>query len=105
DWTNNIQLWRPKKTGGKWRYFLYDLDFGLGLNGSVNENRLAIARNPAAFSFSSEMFDAILKNPTYKRYFINRYADLMNTIYLPANASAIMHSYKDSMAYDMTAHF
>lgn len=105
DWTNNIKMWRPNKTGSKWKYLLYDTDFGLGLQGSVNDNRLAIARNPAAFSHSSEMFDAMLNNPTYKRYFINRYADLINTIYLPSYVSGIEHQFEDSMAYDMPAHF
>ncbi|REJ83164.1 MAG: T9SS C-terminal target domain-containing protein [Bacteroidetes bacterium] len=105
DWTNNIKMWRPNAPGSKWRYLLYDTDFGFGLKGSVNDNRLEIARNPAAFSHSSELFDAILKNPTYQRYFINRYADLINTIYLPANVSPQMMHFRDSMANDMPAHF
>ena len=105
EWTNNLQMWRPNAPGSKWRYLLYDLDFGLGYTGSKYDNRLAMARNPSAFSYSSEMFDAILDNPTFKRYFINRYADLINTIYLPSNYNAVMRSFKDSMAYDMINHF
>ena len=105
DWTNNIKMWRPAKTGGKWKYLLYDTDFGCGYSGSVNDNRLAIARNPTAFSYSSEMFDKMLTNPTFKRYFINRYADLINTNYLPSNMTAVMQQFRDSMSYDMTAHF
>lgn len=105
DWTNNIKMWRPRTPNGKWRYLLYDLDFGLALYNSVNDNRLGIARNPAAFSYSSNIFRRILGNPTFRRYFINRYADLMNTIYLPANINAVMHSYKDSMEHDMPEHF
>ncbi len=107
DWTNNIKWWRPNAPGSKWKYMLYDLDMGLGYNGSstVNENKIAVARNPAAFSYSSEMFDAILNNPTYKRYFINRYADLINTIYLPSNINNVMKSYRDTMSFDMTQHF
>ena len=105
DWTNNIKMWRPNATGSKWRYLLYDTDFGFALQGSVNDNRLAIARNPAAFSHSSEMFDAMLNNPTFKRYFINRYADLINTNYLPSNVSNVLHQFQDSMSADMPAHF
>ncbi|REJ80143.1 MAG: T9SS C-terminal target domain-containing protein [Bacteroidetes bacterium] len=104
-WTNNIKMWRPNAAGGKWRYLLYDLDFGMNYAGSVNDNRIQIARNPQAFSHSSEMFDAILKNPTYKSYFINRYADMINTIFLPSNVDAILHSFQDSMAPDMPRHF
>ncbi|HRH65390.1 MAG TPA: lamin tail domain-containing protein, partial [Bacteroidia bacterium] len=105
EWTNNIKMWRPNAAGSKWRYMLYDTDYGFGLKGSVNDNRLAMARNPIEFSHSSEMFDAMLNNPTFKRYFINRYADLINTNYLPSNVDAVLHQFQDSMSADMPAHF
>lgn len=105
EWTNNIKLWRPNAPGSKWKYLLYDTDYGLGLKGSVNDNRLSMAINPVAFSHSSEMFDAILDNPTFKRYFINRYADLINTIYLPSNVEDVIEHFEDSMAFDMVEHF
>ena len=105
DWTNNIKIWRPNSPGAKWRYLLYDLDYGLGLYGTQDDNRLSMAINPIAFSHTSEMFDAILKNPTFKRNFINRYADLMNTVFLPSNINSVMHSLKDTMSFDMPAHF
>jgi len=105
EWTNNIKMWKTKRPGSKWKYLLLDLDFGFGLFGSTQENRLAMARNPMANSNSSNMFDAILENPTFKKYFINRYADLINTIYQPSNVNAMMHQFKDSMAFDMTFHF
>jgi len=105
EWTNNIKIWRPNAPGSKWKYLLYDTDFGMGLKNSVTDNRLAMARNPIEFSHSSEMFDAMLANPTFKRYFINRYADLINTIFLPSNIDDIVHQFQDSMAPDMTEHF
>ncbi len=105
EWTNNIKLWKPKANGSRWKYILLDLDFGLGLFGNVNEDRLEMARNPIAFSHTSEIFDALLENPLFKRDFINRYADLINTIYLPENIEAVMKQFRDSMAFDMVFHF
>lgn len=105
NWTNNIQLWRKNTAGSKWRYLVYDLDFGLGLLNSVNDDRLAIARDPVASSYSSNIFNVLLFNPSYKRYFINRFADLMNTIFLPSEMLPIMHQFQDSMAFDMNNHF
>ncbi len=105
DWTNNIKLWRPSEPGGKLRYLLYDLDFGCGGSGNYNDNRLAIAINPTANSNSSNMFRSMLNNPQFKREFINRYADLINTIFKPSYMLGIMHSFQDSMEYDMTKHF
>ncbi len=105
DWTNNIKMWRPNSSGSKWKYLLMDTDYGFGLKGSVNDNRLSIAINPVAFSYSSEMFDAITDNPTFKKYFINRYADLINTIYLPSNVQDEIDHFQDSTAFDMVDHF
>lgn len=105
DWTNNIKMWRPKASGGKWKYLLYDLDFGLGYSGSVNDNRLAISRNPTSQNYASDMFDELLKNPTFKTYFINRYADLINTIYKPSSLISVSHEFEDIMAHDMVDHF
>ena len=106
DWTNNIKLWRPREAGGKWRYLVYDLDFGCGLSGaSPTENRLGMALNPSAFSNSSNMFDAITDNPTFKNYFINRYADLINTIFLEDSLDNIIQEYESEMSHDMQQHF
>ncbi|MBK9413325.1 MAG: CotH kinase family protein [Bacteroidetes bacterium] len=105
EWTNNIKLWRPNAPGSKWKYLLYDTDYGCGLKGSVNDNRLSMAINPVAFSHSSEMFDAILDNPTFKRYFINRYADLINTAYLPSNFNDEIDHFQDLTSFDMVNHF
>ena len=40
DWVNNnVKLWR-KKDGGKFRWFLYDVDFGLSTSSSASNNML-----------------------------------------------------------------
>ncbi|MBP6334649.1 MAG: CotH kinase family protein [Bacteroidia bacterium] len=105
DWTNNIKIWRSQETGGKWRYLLYDLDMGLGYSSSVNTNTLGIARNPLSTNNTSDLFDALLQNPTFKTYFINRYADLINTIYKPSLMKAVSRQFEDSMRSDMYPHF
>ena len=104
EWTNNIKIWRPKEDG-KWRYILHDLDYGFGLKGNVNMNRLDMMMNPIAVCHSSDIFNAVIKNPEFRRYFINRYADLINTIYQTSNVESVMKSFRDSMAHDMVAHF
>lgn len=41
DWVNNnVKLWR-KKDGGKFRWFLYDVDFGLSTSSSASNNMLS----------------------------------------------------------------
>lgn len=103
DWTNNIKMWRP--IGGKMRYLLYDTDFGCGLEGLSTDSALHKATHPAAFSYSSNLFNAFLANPQFKQDFINRYADLINTTFIPSTMLGIMHQFRDSMQYDMPQHF
>lgn len=105
DWTNNIKMWRPTKSGGKFRYLVYDLDFGLGYDANFTENRLSKALHPTARSYSSDLFNGFLRNTKFRTDFINRYADLINTVFLPNEMFPIMHQFQDSMAYDMPEHF
>ena len=105
DWmggsNNNLKLWRPRKEGGKFRYLIYDLDFGLGYSGTVSKNMLSVARNASPHNYNSDLFKVLTNNTTYKRYFINRYADLMNTTFLPSNIEAMINLFRDSIKHDM----
>ena len=104
-WTDNIKLWRPRTIDGKWKYILNDLDFGLGLFSHISDNMLDTAIHPRIPNFQSDIFRAMLNNPIYKRYFINRYADLINTNYLPSNINSLVNQVHDSLAYDMPRHW
>ncbi|MCX6274594.1 MAG: CotH kinase family protein [Bacteroidetes bacterium] len=109
DWmggsNNNLKLWRPRKQGGRFRYILYDLDFGFGIAGTVSSDILAIAMNPTPHNYNSDIFQRLLLNPQYKNYFINRYADLINTIWQQSNVVNVVNTFRDSMRYDMHFQF
>jgi len=89
DWTNNVKLWRERRYGGKWHYILWDMDFGLGLSSSYTENKLAEAMDPPTASVHAGIFKQLLTNPLYKEYFINRHADLVNTVFRPVNVTPV----------------
>ncbi|MBP6335710.1 MAG: CotH kinase family protein, partial [Bacteroidia bacterium] len=105
DWmggsNNNLKLWRPRTADGKFRYLIYDLDFGFGYSGTVSNNMLSVARNASPHNYNSDLFKVLTNNTTYKRYFINRYADLINTIFLPSNVEAMVDLFADSIKHDM----
>jgi hypothetical protein len=105
DWVNNIKLWRPRVPNGKWRYILWDLDWGMGLYSSANANYLNRARYPAVANEHSDMLDAMLYNTQFKNYFVNRYADLINTIYTDQNIQKIAFSMKNEVDPIMNLHF
>lgn len=104
-WTNNVVLWRPSSPIGKWKYITKDLDFGLGLSSRFEDNMLDTILHPTAASYNAQLLSNMLLNPTFKRYFINRYADLINTTFLPSNMLPVLTAIHDSMAFDMPQHF
>ncbi|MFN5417764.1 MAG: CotH kinase family protein [Flavobacteriia bacterium] len=87
DWSsgyaNNIKYWHTP--GGKWRMLLMDLDFGYGAYGtSTEDDFIGLATNDA-FIHMDVIFAQLLQNQEFLNYFINRYADLINTIWQQNN--------------------
>jgi hypothetical protein len=81
DWPgHNEGKWRPRTTGGKWRWLQYDMDHGLNSHGRPQYDML--------FHISSEglmphpLFIALLENQSFKEQFINTYADYLNSYFL-----------------------
>jgi len=104
---NNIKYWQPKKEGGKWRYILFDMDVGMGRYGWTvahydNFNwRLENADSNKFINIIKAYFD----NKNYRNYFINRYADLMNTIFTPENFAKETENTIAEIDEEMKRHF
>jgi hypothetical protein len=92
DWPgNNIKFWRPRKESGRWRWIVYDTEWGFGLdayNGgnAYQFNTLEFALEPNGPSWpnppwSTLFLRKLLENETFKIKFINRFADQINTVF------------------------
>jgi hypothetical protein len=108
DWPfNNIKIVKGDFTKNRWRFVLLDLEWSLNPNGWSNSNTDHIAfmlgydANMPYLRFWKEL----IKNQTYKKKFINRFADLMNSSYLPENTTAIAQSVYDSSYPEMRSEF
>lgn len=100
-WTNNIKLWRQQKPGSKWNYVLWDTDFGLGQTSNYDENKLADVLYPLVKTPHADIFRKLLENKDFKRYFVNRYADLINTVYIPEIMNYRLQKMQDSIANEI----
>lgn len=115
DWlgsyTNNIKFWRPNNPAGKWRYVLWDTDLSLGFGEAFTTGAgaatdfLDVAINPTTSNPHSKMLSGLLANTGFRNYFINRYADLMNTIFLPSEMQNSVNKIHDEMLPEMARHF
>jgi hypothetical protein len=110
DWPqNNVKFWRQNNGDRKFRYILWDTDISLGLFDLQNysydqmariKNTVDLDRGPHA-----AIFNNFLKNTGFRNQFINRSADLMNTVFKPAKFRAKAYAYRDSIAPEITRHF
>ena len=91
DWPgNNIKFWRDHRVGGKWRWILYDTDFGFSIWDSYayTHNTLSFALEPNGPGWpnppwSTFLFRRMMDNDHFKNSFINIYCDLLNTVFQP----------------------
>ncbi len=82
----NIKFWRPQIDNGKWRWILYDTDWGFGLHDkkAYKNNSLAFHTEPNGPSWpnpawSTFILRSLLKNESFRKEFLNRFADELNT--------------------------
>ena len=104
DWPHhNVKCWKTQDT--RWRYFFLDVDASqwiFSTNGpSINYLNKIIQDS---VNYSSVIFTNLLSNYGYKEYFINRYADLLNTIFSPGHFAAHLDSLKEHLKPEMHRH-
>ncbi len=90
DWPgNNVKYWRSYFGDRKWRWILYDTDFGFGfpwIGDAYNFNTLqfAVEENGPSWPnppWSTFLFRRLLENSNYQQRFINIFCDRFNTIF------------------------
>ena len=90
DWPgNNIKYWKPQFEDGKWRWIMFDTDFGFGIYNSndftLNTIQFALEPNGPDWPnppWSTLLFRKLVVNTQFKHAFINRFADMMNTTFV-----------------------
>ncbi|MCP9754168.1 hypothetical protein EGI26_03190 [Lacihabitans sp. CCS-44] len=99
DWPqNNVRLWRNKTPNfapfapygldGRWRYLFYDADKSLGMIVNAQHDALEIALEKA----ENSIFKAFIKNQNFKKRFILRFQDHLNTTFDKANSLKIFNT-------------
>jgi hypothetical protein len=109
DWPyNNLKFWRERRIGGKWRYIIFDLDVILGGVPFIPvefENLGRIMGDYGDGNRHVEIFRKFLQNPEFKRYFINRNNDLLNTTFLPEALSVSLEKANEMVKNELPKHW
>ena len=104
DWPhNNMKWWRYNN--GKWRYFLLDLDVSTSLLTNCNAYVKQLQRiSEDTITANAVLFTKLLGHIPFRDAFINRYADLMNSVFLPAPMLKLTDQLVDFLRPEMTRH-
>jgi hypothetical protein len=85
DWPqNNIKAYRSDATNYAWRFCTIDLELSLQPNGWTDcyTDMISYMQGQSTSLPYINIWLQAMQNDEYKNYFINRYADIMNTAYL-----------------------
>ena len=121
DWPgNNNKYWRaktefdptaPKGQDGRWRWLMYDTDFGFGLyNGNaytINSLEFATAPNAPDWPnppWSTFLLRKFLENESFRNEFINRFSDQLNTALKPEVVKKKINNIKEAIAPEIEEH-
>ena len=104
DWPgNNIKIYRSDKTQNRWRFGLIDLELSMQPNGwtscTDNHIRYMLDRDPNIPYIN--IWLRSITNEVYRNYFINRYADQMNTSYKNDKIQAFEQAFFNGMFPEM----
>lgn len=113
DWPgNNMKFWRQRSTNGKFRWILWDLDFGFALYDGASypthptldfatDSTQVTWPNPA---YSTWHIRQVLKNPEFKKRFIASFATAMNTTFHPDRVNQKITEFKSRIESEIPFH-
>jgi hypothetical protein len=108
DWPgNNIKIYRSDASQKRWRFALIDLELSMQPNGWTNctDNHIAYMMGQSEDNPYINIWKQSIENFVYRNYFINRFADQMNTSYRQEQLLATEQAFYESMLPEMPLEF
>jgi len=108
----NIKFWRPMEEGGKWRWILFDTDFGLGHYGryGYRNNSLAFHTRPDGPGWPNPPWStlnlrSLLQNKDFKIKFVSRFLDRLNSTFDSTNINPRIDEYAARIRPELPRHW
>jgi hypothetical protein len=99
-WAYGVFLFRERGKGAIWKWTIWDADRAYD---DVNWNGFTTLFNPLNRQLDSLVTQKLLMNRSYRERFINRQADLLNTVFSPENVKSVIDSLAENIAPDIPA--
>jgi hypothetical protein len=113
DWpSNNIKFWNTNGPGSKWRWILYDTDFGFGIwdetDYQLNTLEFATETNGPNWPnppWSTLILRRLLSNLAFRNDFIIQFCDRLNLDFHPGRINADLDSLRDLYDHEIVYNF
>lgn len=113
DWPgNNTKFWRQRSTNGKFRWILWDTDFGFGLYDGASyptHPTFDFATDPDNTGWpnpdwSTLLIRLVLANPEFRTRFIQTFTTAMGTTFKPERVIGMIDQFQSRIATEMNDH-
>ncbi|MBL7112988.1 MAG: CotH kinase family protein, partial [Bacteroidales bacterium] len=117
DWPgNNYRLWRPKTEHGKWRWMLFDTEFGFNgfewapvstnmlVNKALDPDMDDYVNKDLKAPWATRVFIKLTQNQEFVNQFVSRYLSHLYTTYEPERVVGIVDSLKSNLENEMPGH-
>lgn len=112
DWPgNNLKYWRPRTVDGRWRWIIFDTDYGFGWPGGEDYtfDSLSFATSTTGPAWpnppwSTLLLRELLKNDEFEAEFMQRFASHINISFDPARVLAVVDAMKAELEPEMPRH-
>jgi hypothetical protein len=113
DWpNNNVKFWRYKTDNpigndsirdGRWRWMLYDTDWGFGYNvlSTPNNNLLEKAKKTGSVGI---LFSSLILNEKFLEQFVKRFQNHLNTSFCSPTVIALIDRMQQTLSPEMHEH-
>lgn len=103
DWvSNNTKLWR-NRDGGRFRWIVYDTDFGLSKATPVDRDMIKFATSEKGTEPCWTLLKSMLKNEDFRWKFLDQYLDRLENQFTDERINNNLDSLDDLTMYEMCA--
>lgn len=103
-WGHNIQMWKPKAAGSKWRWILQDLDRSFtGIDDELI-SKFTTSTSPSGYNWARIPLNRLLDNETFSQQFAQRFTDHLYTTFHSRRVISFIEKHKDLIDQELPYH-
>jgi len=111
DWPcNNFKIWKDNEPESKWRFLIYDFDASFGYDHKSDYATLSMEQATSMANVwpncecSNVIFRNLLKNDSFRNYFIEKFEHCLKTFFLPENIIELIDEFESLYEPEIQEH-